>query len=421
MRSILILTLMACGGDKGTTETDDTEDQTLDDNFSDFIYVTEAPGGDLVCFESGYPDNEWTEDSVATGVQNPSTMNGDVIDFESDEPVEEATVDVYFTNAITGTPDSTGISDSAGSFSLDFETCTPYTYRTYTDPALGDTKVTIQANRIEPNEPTLSETFNSVSAATYAVIPSLLGVSPDVDKGTVAGTAYDCNGEEFSGAQIIVRDADGNVPESLVVKYFVDSFPNRNQEWTSEDGLFVAINIPEGEWTLDMYASDGAGGHIFLGQAPVQVYADSINISNISTGYSDGLRFPSSCLDEEIEDTGDPIPVDSDSDGVLYDDDCDDDDDTLGDISLDADCDGSLTTDDCDDDSNTTYPGAADEDSSACMKDADADGFGDSQPSNTSVDAGTDCNDDDAAINPVATEVPSNGIDENCDPSDDAD
>ena len=43
-------------------------------------------------------------------------------------------------------------------------------------------------------------------------------------KEIVAGTAYDCAGEPFEFAQIVVTDADGNIPESEVVRYFVDSF-----------------------------------------------------------------------------------------------------------------------------------------------------------------------------------------------------
>ena len=98
-----------------------------------------------------------------------------------------------------------------------------------------------------------------------------------------------------SGAQVVVRDADGNIPESLVVKYFVDDFPNRNQEWTSEDGLWVAVNVPVGTWYVDAYVSDGAGGHIVKGTTVVEVIADSINVSNIHTGYGDGIRYPEGC------------------------------------------------------------------------------------------------------------------------------
>lgn len=427
------LLLIGCGGKTSDTTTDDTNVSTTDERFDEFVYLTEAPGGEQSCFTGGAEVNDWLVDTLADDVVNSVTMAGQVIDFETDEPVEEATVDIYFENSLAGSADATAESDSAGSFSVPgFLTCTPYAYRTYTDPALGDTKVTIQANRIEPNESEVDNTFNSVSAATYAVIPSLLGVSPDVDKGVVAGTAYDCNGDAYSGAQVIVHDADGNIPESLVVKYFVDSFPNRNQEWTSEDGLFVAINIPEGEWIIDTWVSDGAGGHILVGQAPVQVSSDSINLSNVYVGYNTSFSYPDSCLGEVPDDTGEPVdtgdtgetdPVDDDGDGVLAEDDCDDNDANSTTIATDGDCDTVLTADDCDDSDNTVGAGTT------WYADADGDGFGNAgdslvsctQPSGYVADA-TDCNDvlgDGEGIYPGATEIPDNGIDENCDPSDD--
>ena len=75
---------------------------------------------------------------------------------------------------------------------------------------------------------------------------------------------------------------------------------------------------------------------------------------------------------------------------------------------------------DCDDLDFFTYPGAAENDSvSACMKDIDGDGYGDATPSNTDITAGTDCDDADNSINPLAVEIPSDGLDQNCDGAED--
>ena len=73
----------------------------------------------------------------------------EVIDFQSDDAVEEAMVEVFRSNSITGVPDNSGISDSAGEIAFLMETCSPYTYRVYTDPALYETKVTIENNKVE--------------------------------------------------------------------------------------------------------------------------------------------------------------------------------------------------------------------------------------------------------------------------------
>lgn len=89
-------------------------------------------------------------------------------------------------------------------------------------------------------------------------------------------------------------------------------------------------------------------------------------------------------------------------------DETDDDGDGYVECTLDAGgWDGSSTPsgyEDCDDTDEFTYPGVASADSSTdCMTDVDLDGYGDDNPA-TGVTAGTDCNDDDAEMNPGATD-----------------
>ena len=112
--------------------------------------------------------------------------------------------------------------------------------------------------------------------------------------------------------------------------------------------------------------------------------------------------------------------VDSDCDGeeVCYrDDDADGFGGALTAGSTDLTCSGSgfaTTNDDCDDRSALTFPGAAPNDSTtACMADLDGDDWGDSGAT-TPISAGTDCNDDDAAIYPGASETTADGIDQDC-------
>jgi len=82
-----------------------------------------------------------------------------------------------------------------------------------------------------------------------------------------------------------------------------------------------------------------------------------------------------------------------------------------------SDIDGDGYTDDvdCDDNDPYTYPGAAPNDSpTACMRDADEDDYGDITATGDIV-AGTDCDDAVASIYPGATEIPGDGIDQDCD------
>ncbi|MCB9779965.1 MAG: hypothetical protein H6742_15480 [Alphaproteobacteria bacterium] len=312
--------LVACGDKEdggtdtgaGTTDTDTDTDTDGDGGggaaFEDYINVTSAPTGDLdsccpdgssssdggSCWESG----DWRDESPDPSAQRDTDLLGDIYDFETGDPVDTATLDLWFSNDPTaGAPDYSVIGDGDGVVTSTYKTCTPIAYRVRTDPDLEATVDTYEINQISSfTEGTVQEEFNSVSTATYAIIPSLLGVSPDADKGVIAGTAYDCGGDPIEGAQVVVRDSSGNIPESLVVKYFVDEFPNRNQEYTSPDGLWVAINVPEGDWNIELYVADGAGGHRMVGSSQAPVFPESILISNIYTGYSNGQKFPANCL-----------------------------------------------------------------------------------------------------------------------------
>jgi hypothetical protein len=287
---------VGCGDKDTDTETSGgTDSGATTDMFSQLINVEEAPSGDFVGFEAGY-EGDWLVQEVDPKKQVTVAMSGMVLDFETDDMVEDPTVEIFYGNAISGTADQTVEGDSDGNVSGEWPLCQPIAYRTTTDPALGDTKVTIQFSEVAGFAKDTNIEFDSVSSATYQVIPSLLGVSPDPAKGVIAGTAYDIAGEAFSGAQVLVRGADGTIPSGIVSKYFRDEFPNRDQEWTSDDGLWVIINVPVGDWEVEMYTADGSGGHILMGTTSVAVVADSINISSAYAGYGDGVVYPESCL-----------------------------------------------------------------------------------------------------------------------------
>jgi hypothetical protein len=291
----VFLALAACDSSGETEDTDaggPVDDGVLD--FEDLVNVTTEGVGDFTCYTTGDP---WIEQNVDPAKQVTSAGNIRIVDFQEDDPVPEASVSFWFGDDVSATPDATGISDADGVVSVDVPACTPLSYLTYTNPDLEATRDTFEAHQVfePPAVDTIEADINSVSRTTYQLIPSILGVSPATDKGVIAGTAYDCAGAPVKNAQIVVRDAEGNIPQSLIVKYFVDDFPNRDQPTTSADGLWVAINVPEGTWYVDMYAvRDGAVS--LLGTTVVQSFAQSINISNVHTGVGDGVKYPESCL-----------------------------------------------------------------------------------------------------------------------------
>lgn len=298
MRSLCVVAALAVGcGDKDTdTETSGgTDSGTSADMFSQLINVEESASGDFTSFEAGY-EGDWLSQEVDPNKQATVSMSGMVLDFETDDPVEDPTVEIFYSNAISGAADQIVEGDSDGNVSGEWPLCQPIAYRTTTAPGLGDTKVTIQFSEVAGFAKDANIEFDSVSSATYQVIPSLLGVSPDPAKGVIAGTAYDLTRSAFSGAQVLVRGVDGTIPSGIVAKYFRDEFPNRDQEWTSDDGLWVIINVPVGDWEVEMYIADSSGGHILMGTTQVAVAADSINISSVYAGYGDGVVYPESCL-----------------------------------------------------------------------------------------------------------------------------
>jgi hypothetical protein len=95
--------------------------------------------------------------------------------------------------------------------------------------------------------------------------------------------------------QVIVYDANGNVPEEMQINYFTERFPDRFQEHTSADGLWVASNVPAGRLRVEAWGLVG-GELTLVGATVLDSEADSINIANIFAGYADGVKYPDSCL-----------------------------------------------------------------------------------------------------------------------------
>ncbi|MCP4804155.1 MAG: hypothetical protein GY913_20045 [Proteobacteria bacterium] len=301
MTASILLALTACGdkdntGDSGPAETD---------VFGEFIYVTTTPtaesGEDLSsCYT---PGDDWLAQTPDASCATEHPFKGTIEDFQEGTGVADADLELFFGDRYEeGAADFSTTSDASGDVSGTLMACTPTTYRVYTDPALDETKITIQSHEVFANTAgaELGVDFNSVSSTTYNIIPGLLGITVQPGQGIVAGTAFGCggDGDPVQFAQIIVRDEEGNYLEDYSMKYFVEEFPSRDQEWTSEDGLWVAVNIPPGRVTIEMWTYDGTD-HVLQGETSMDIVPDSINIANIFTGSggeNGGVIYPESCL-----------------------------------------------------------------------------------------------------------------------------
>lgn len=262
---------------------------------------------------------------------------------------------------------------------------------------------------------------------------------------TVEGWIYPYSYPGSPAVSVILRR---NLPSSGIPQYGLmlgnggaNNFAHCN---FFDVGLTGTNPIPLNEWTHLACSFDGSSVRLYQNGAEVastaitpQALPSSNNLLYIGRE-SDGSRDFDGLIDEvslynralspleiqSIFSAGSAgkcaVIQDNDGDGFYLNlDDCDDTNAAVNPGAqetcngIDDDCDGLIDDDDPDVDisGHTTW-----------YADADGDGFGDaavtqlacSQPSGY-VDNADDCNDNDASINPGATEIACNGIDENCD------
>jgi hypothetical protein len=262
--------------------------------FEDFVNTTEAYTGDTSCLAG--PFNE-----VDPAKQGLATLDGIVMDFQDDEPVEVgAEVKFWYGDDIAAAPDVVTTADGDGRFSARVPMCTPVGYETSTPPDLEETVDTYEVHQVYDYYDTmaLDEQVNSVSQSTSRLIPSIIGVEWDTTMGIIAGTAYDCNLSGLGHVQVYLHDADGNPPESGTVYYFTDNDLPADTKYVPDsnpnNGLWVAVNVPVGTWTVEMHGYNGSG-YDNLGATQLTIKANSVNISNIYPGRTDGIAYPDSC------------------------------------------------------------------------------------------------------------------------------
>ena len=220
------------------------------------------------------------------------TMEGTTVDHQSRDAVGSIEVRIYASDDVTSSVDDTVTSDEAGAFSTTMQSCTAWGYRT----ARGDDSAapTIGLHRIKPPEDPITHDFRSVSRGTLSIIGIALGVTVEPEYGIVFGKTVDCNGEDaLANVQVILRDAECQLPANseYAMAYTSNEVPDPFLRATSEDGFYFAMNVPPGEWIVDMFATDGT----WLGSAPVVVEADTITLADINVGREDGIDVPVEC------------------------------------------------------------------------------------------------------------------------------
>lgn len=303
------LVLAACSGDdKDTDATDDTDDTTPVEDAENELSLTEEATGDWSCFTpaASYDEAVFLSQTIDPAKVTTMSIDGQVLDFEEDEPRTNVDVRLWFDDVSTGQPDAAQQADGDGKVDLEAPSCQALSYLAYPDPLLDEARPTYKAHQVYGFQEggAFEAEYISVSTNTFLVVPAIVGITPDPTKSTIAGTAFDCTRQpdtlseveagKVRNVEIVIRDLQGNKVPGVFVRYFVEKFPDRDQPHTSADGLWTAINVPEGEYRVEMWGLIN-GEERILGATTLKTYADSINIANVFGGYN-GVKYPDGCL-----------------------------------------------------------------------------------------------------------------------------
>jgi len=302
-----------CDGDREPTTGDDDDGGSDSTDPGDFD-TTEMVTGDWSCKEG----SQEVPPAGASGA-----LEGIVEDFQDEEPVAAARVQLWPGNDPT---DSTAtmwelespFTDAEGAFEVPEGTvsaCSPFAARVWTEFEPQLTYQTYQVGIIVAGETPFSATFNSVSYATYNLLPLTVGVEPEPGKGIAAGRMTDCLDEPIANAEASVGVVDWATGEitppdgDYAMRYFVDEDPNGSQNHISDDGLFGAMNVSPGQslslltWGIpqsESHCETTTGGELIwntdnsalclLAYSTINVQPDSVNIANVPL-----KPYPDSC------------------------------------------------------------------------------------------------------------------------------
>ncbi len=292
----------ACGDDGGTNN-------PVDAPVKDIGFT--KPTGTLKANNETAPDT-WVElgpanlaclntpnNDIANTV--PVTIDTKVEDFQSGSLVPNTTVTV-FANQAANTPFPGGpyVSASSGAtVSVVIPAGTKRFGYKMTNPNALDTLLlnqTLNQANVDMT-PQVVGRIQSVSTATGATLPALIGVSRTPGTGVLAGAVRDCNGDEMSNFIATVSSTPNTVThlDGVDTYYFSSSvgLPVRHSQQAhgSKDGLFMAIEMNATAmayvqvWGYPTQADLDGDQLKLIAQLQTQVIADTV-----ITGSYDPLR-----------------------------------------------------------------------------------------------------------------------------------
>ena len=294
-------------GDDDTGDDDTGDDDTGDDDDDDYrheLTVTDPLVGDFSCLGDNQAEPDAGGSAALTGVvldfsDDIEITGAKMLLWTSNDPSDLGDADFEFDDGtdqtgVIGIPDGT------------LNACEQFAYKVWTEWQPPETMPTYEMGNVLP--PVGDAEWNnfeliSVSYATYQIIPLSLAIQPDPEKGLAAGTLRDCSDETVENGQVLVVDSNGDKAEDVFIRYFKDELPDRDQPWTSDDGIFGAIDVPQGAWTLQLWGvldddmpecpTEEVDGRCMVASSEVFVIPDSINIANAQM-----KPYPDACFEE---------------------------------------------------------------------------------------------------------------------------
>ena len=260
--------------------------------------------------------------------------------------------------------------------------------------------IEIQINTNPPMSPR-----QPINSAPFAQIA---GVAESVDGGTVQASEVNTTEVQINASTVI--DSTGtwvgqpitidwtDIDQNTIPSYITDGDDNTQLSETQVETFITNGGI-------DLDASSTINGDVIVG-TPTTCTTGQVLIYQGNNTWT--------CSDFSAM-------LDSDGDGVLTWEDCNDNDAAIGSKSNDADCDGFVTSDDCDDNDASSTTVATDADCDGTLTASDCDD-NDASSTTTSNDAdcdgfvtSDDCDDTDSNIFPFAGDTLSDTVDTDCD------
>ena len=280
--AFVALCFCAACGDSGSTATADMAAGGADMARmlpAPYVGASMTPAA-LDCIGSRMDPAAPSQDTVVSGV---------IKDFQNSYPVKGATVSVYFdaSQVVAKQPvASSTSSDEMGNFTI---TVPKGHYRVIWGNTGGKAITSSGSMQDTIDAYEFGVAFDdkqraAVTTSTRDAIPGLVNVIPDPSLGVLAGSVRDCTKATVGGAVVEVTMTSAAWDAASLTFYFKNiggqTLPLLSQHWTSDVGLFAALNVPPGTAT-ETAQVELNGKLTTVGTNSIPVIAGAITIADI--------------------------------------------------------------------------------------------------------------------------------------------